>query len=96
MSMWDTIQAHREEILASAKRHGIKDVRVFGSVARGDERPESDVDFLVNRVENTRWYGFMHFQEEVESLLHCKADVVTEQALHRLIKNSILHEARLL
>ncbi len=93
MNVGDLIREKREEILALAEKHGARNVRIFGSAARGEAGPESDVDFLVDAGPNrTPWFpaGLIR---ELEELLGCKVDVVTENALHWYIKERVLEEA---
>lgn len=75
----ELVMEKRGEILALAEKYGLTDLRVFGSVARGDERPESDVDFLVRRKPHSDAYLVFGFKEEVTRLLGCKVDVLVEQ-----------------
>ena len=57
MSSLDLLQQRRQEILAIAAKHGAYDVRVFGSIIRGEERPDSDIDLLVKRgAKISRWF----------------------------------------
>jgi len=89
----ELVKARRKEILRLAAKHGAYNVRIFGSVARGEAGPESDVDFLVDvGPVHSAWFpaGFMI---DLEELLGCKVDVVTENALHWYIRDRILREA---
>jgi len=85
----------REEILQLAAKHGAFNVRVFGSVARGEATPDSDVDFLVDwDYEHISDWGGAGLFEELEALLGRKVDIATEQQLRpgmreRIIKESI-------
>jgi predicted nucleotidyltransferase len=93
MSVAELLKAKRQEILRVAAQHGAYDVRVFGSVARSEAGPDSDVDFLVEvRPEHSAWFpaGLI---VDLESLLGCNVDVVTEQALHWYIHDRVLGEA---
>jgi predicted nucleotidyltransferase len=85
---------HRDEILNSAYRHGARNVRVFGSVARGDCTANSDIDFLVEAGDSTSPWFPAGLVEELERLLRRHVDVVTEQSLHRLLRRRILKEAK--
>ena len=93
-----TIQAllreRRDEILSSAYRHGARNVRVFGSAARGDSRANSDIDLLVDTSDETSPWFPAGLVEELERLLGRHVDVVTEQGLHRLLRRRILKEAK--
>jgi len=77
------------------ERYAVKDIAVFGSVARDEAKPESDVDLLVE-FEPGRAGGYFKFfslQEELESILHQRVDLVTPDALKRQFKDRILAEA---
>ena len=86
--------AKRDEILKIADRHGAFNVRVFGSVARGEADLQSDVDVLIDydRTRRSPWF-LMGFIEELEALLGCKVDVVTEKGLKSRIRERVLREA---
>lgn len=93
MGIDEILGAKRQEILRIAARHGARNVRVFGSVARGEARPDSDVDFLVD-------VGPIHSRffpgglvADLEDLLGRKVDVVEVQGLYWLIKERVLQEA---
>jgi predicted nucleotidyltransferase len=91
------LQERREEILAIAAKHGAFNVRVFGSVARGEETENSDVDFLINYDINkiSSWFpvGLIH---DLEDLLGRKVDVVTETGLKERIRDRVLRDCILL
>ncbi len=89
----ERLREHREEILRLAAEHGVREIRVFGSVVRGEAGPESDVDLLV-RMESTRSaLDHVAFMQDVGDLLGCEVDVVSEDALHWFIRNRVLAEA---
>jgi predicted nucleotidyltransferase len=89
----EILKSKRGEILALATQRGIKNLRVFGSVARGQAGPDSDVDFLVD-VELGRTYLDMGaFLMDLQDLLGRKVDLVTERALYAPIKCQIFNEA---
>ena len=93
MSIDNRIRTKRREILRIAAEHGAQNVRVFGSAARGEARPDSDVDFLVAvQSEHSPWFpaGLI---VDLEALLGCAVDVVTEDALHWYIRDQVLNEA---
>lgn len=87
------IEDHREDILRVAARHGARNVRVFGSLARGDSRPDSDLDLLVDVGPDRTPFFPAGLLADLEDLLGRKVDVVTEDALHWYIRERILKEA---
>jgi predicted nucleotidyltransferase len=96
MTALEEIRSKREEILALGVKYGIKDIRVFGSVARGEERPDSDVDLLVN-IDKDNYkdgFDFFRFKDDTEVLLHRKVDLVSEKGLYHMLKDIVLSEAK--
>jgi uncharacterized protein len=92
----DTVQllrTKRDEIHKIAGKHGARNVRVFGSVARGDARPESDVDFLVDVGHTTSSWFPAGLILDLEELLGKRVEVVTEQGLDPLLRDRVLREA---
>jgi predicted nucleotidyltransferase len=94
MKLQKILQTKRNEIIEIATKHGAYNVRVFGSVARGEENPTSDIDFLVDYdlAKISPWFpgGLL---ADLEDLLGCQVDIVTEKGLHSLIRERILTEA---
>lgn len=88
------IQTRRQEILDTARRNGAVNVRVFGSVARGEEGPGSDIDFLVNLEPGRSLMDLARLLRELNILLDRPVDVVTEAGLRSRIKTQVLQEAR--
>ena len=88
------IQTRRKEILETARRNGAVNVRVFGSVARGEEGPESDIDFLVTLEPGRSLLDLARLLRELNLLLDRPVDVVTEAGLRPRIKPQVLREAR--
>jgi predicted nucleotidyltransferase len=88
------LQERREEILQIAAKHGAFNVRVFGSVARGEETENSDIDLLIDYdlKKTSPWFpgGLLM---DLQDLLGCKVDIVTEKGLSRFIKDRVLAEA---
>lgn len=82
----------RDRILALAERNGVSNVRVFGSVARGEASADSDIDFLVDGLENAPWGGG-RLLVDLETLLGRRVDLVSEGDLHRLIRDDVVNEA---
>ncbi len=87
------IQVKREEILEIAKKHGAYNVRVFGSVSRGEATKESDIDFLVSVGEDHSAWFPAGLVADLQDLLGTNVDVVTENGLHWYIRDIILNEA---
>jgi len=87
------IARNREEILSIARRHGVGSVKIFGSFARGEARPDSDIDFLIEVTgKPTPWFpgGLL---ADLEELLGRRVDVVTSNALHPELKEGVLRDA---
>jgi predicted nucleotidyltransferase len=93
MSLDELVVEKREEILRIAARHGAYNVRVFGSVARGEARPESDVDFLVDVSPTHSAFFPGGLVTDLEDLLGCRIDVVEPAGLHWYLRDKILNEA---
>ncbi len=93
MGIEELLQDKREEILRLAAWHGALNLRVFGSVARGEAKPESDVDFLVEVGPNRTPFFPGGLVADLEDLLGRKVDVVTEKGLHWYIRERVLKEA---
>lgn len=81
------------EVRRLGERHGVRNIRVFGSFARGEAEPHSDLDLLVEYVPGQSGFAFVEFCEEVEELLGRRVDVVTEKSLHPLIRDRVLAQA---
>ncbi len=88
------VKEKRGEILRIASRYGARDVRVFGSVTRGESERESDVDFLVELEAGRSLLDLGGLRMELEELLGFKVDVVTESGLYWLLRRRILKEAQ--
>lgn len=93
LGIQEIIGDKREAVLQLAEQHGASNVRVFGSVARGEARPDSDVDLLVDQdwTRLSRWGG-MGLVVALESLLERKVDVATEAELKPAIRETVLRE----
>jgi hypothetical protein len=90
----ETLRTERKaDILALAERHGARNLRVFGSVARGDNREDSDVDFLVDMDNGRSLFDLIRFKLDLEDLLEMPVEVVTTNSL-RYIRDRVLSEAR--
>ncbi len=87
------LQNHRDRIIELAARHGARNVRVFGSVARGEAGPDSDVDFLVERGPNPSPFFPGGLLMDLQYLLGRRVDIVTERAPNPSLRDRILREA---
>ena len=88
----ETLRSHRNAILQAAARYGVRNIRVFGSVARGDATAGSDIDLLVELESGRSLIDRIAFMQEMEQLLGQKVDVVNERALHHLIRDKVMRE----
>ncbi|MGB0562386.1 MAG: nucleotidyltransferase family protein [Spirulinaceae cyanobacterium] len=86
-------QQQRSAILTIAAKYNATNFRVFGSVARGEATPESDVDFLVEMPPGQSLLKRIALQQELEDLLGCSVDVVKPNLLHDHIRERVLREA---
>jgi predicted nucleotidyltransferase len=87
------LRARREEILATARRHGVRTLRVFGSVARGDADVESDIDFLVELEPGRSLLDQGALLMDLQERLGCPVDVMTEAGLRPSVRARVLQEA---
>jgi len=78
---------------ALGARYGVRDIRVFGSVARGEAGPGSDIDLLVDYVPGHGGFAFVEFCDAVERLFGRRVDVVTVRSLHPRIRDRILAQS---
>ena len=92
--MHPLIQTHRSHILALAENHGLRDVRLFGSMPRDDSDDASDVDLLVALAPGTTGLALGGMLMDVQDLLRCKVDVVTEAGLYPAFRQQVLQEAK--
>ena len=93
MTTLDIIHAKREEILRIGAKHGVRKMRVFGSVARHDESPESDVDFLVEAGPVTTPWFPAGLIVDLEDLLGRRVEVITDKALNPDLRERVIEEA---
>lgn len=88
------VEKNRRKILSIAREKGIRNVRVFGSMARNDANEKSDLDLLVELEEGQSGFALGGFLDAVSKLVHRKVDVVTEKSLHPTIHDKIMREVR--
>jgi len=93
LNLQNLIGQKRKDILSVASRHGATNVRVFGSVARGDANDQSDIDLLVEFNAETSLIDHIALIQDLEDLLGCKVDVVSERGLKDSIRARILRDA---
>ncbi len=93
MSLNELLQSKRDDILRIASHYGAYNVRIFGSVARGEADEQSDIDFLVNMEQGRSLLDLCGLLIDLEDLLGCKVDVVTEKGLRERIRERVLEEA---
>lgn len=93
MAIKQVLEEKRDDILNIAAKHGAYNVRVFGSVARGEDRPDSDVDLLVDvRTTTSSWFpaGLIL---DLEQILGRQVEIVTEKGLNPHLREQVLREA---
>jgi predicted nucleotidyltransferase len=90
----DELHARKEAIATLANRYGARRIRVFGSVARGEERPDSDIDFLVDFPRGYDLFSQrLPLTQALAELLHRKVELIPEHELNRHIREQVLKEA---
>lgn len=90
----DALKTHRDRILEIARAHGARNVRVFGSVARGTDREGSDVDLLVDVDQSVTLFTIAGLEQALRNLLGVRVDVRTPAEISRYIRARVLAEAR--
>lgn len=93
MKIRELLQQKRQEILQIAAQHGASNVRIFGSVAKGEEREDSDVDFLVDMNSDRSLLDRIGLIQDLEDLLGRKVDVATVKGLREYFRERILSQA---
>lgn len=87
------LMERREDILRVAANRGARNIRVFGSVARGEARPDSDLDLLVELEPGRNLLDLGGLLMELQDLLGCQVDIVTEKGLRDRLRERVLKEA---
>jgi len=87
------IKKNRNEILRISTRYGAKEIKIFGSALRGEAKGNSDVDLLVELEPGRSLLDIIAIKQDLEDLLGCKVDIVTEAALSPYIKDEVLNQA---
>jgi len=93
VSLDDLRHEKRAAVLDLARRHGARQIRVYGSVARGDATRESDLDLLVEWEPDRSLLDVVALKQDLEDLLGVKVDIGSEQGLHWFIREDVLREA---
>jgi len=93
MTLTEVLADKREDLLRIAERYGARDVRVFGSLARGEAGPESDVDLLVKLAPGVTLLKHAALVRELEALLGRRVDLVSERGLRPRVRASVLRDA---
>jgi len=93
MSVSELLKMRRGEILQIAAQHGASNLRIFGSAARGDSGPASDIDFLVDMEEGRSLLDLVGLWQDLEELLGRKVDVVEPEGLHWYLRDRVMKEA---
>ncbi len=85
---------HRDELKSLAMRHGLRDLAVFGSVARGDDTVDSDIDLLVTGSDDVTYFDLVEFGLAASALLGKDVDAVFRDGLRPRIDDDIRRDAR--
>ena len=93
MTIEEAVNIKREEIKRIAEQHGATNVRLFGSVARGEAQEDSDIDLLVDVTAQTSSWFPIGLILDLEKLLGRRVEVVTERALNIDLRENVLREA---
>lgn len=93
MTLNKTLDKNREKILRIAASYGARNLRVFGSVSRGEANLKSDIDILITLETGRSLLDIVALKQDLEDLLGCKVDVVTEDAVSPYIRDQILRDA---
>ncbi|PSR15807.1 nucleotidyltransferase [filamentous cyanobacterium CCP3] len=93
MHLDSQLQEKRDRILALVEQYGAYNIRVFGSVARGEADAQSDIDFLVDMESGRSLFDVGGLLMELQDLLGCPVDVVTEKGLQAKIRDRVLNAA---
>ncbi|MEC5398254.1 nucleotidyltransferase family protein [Uliginosibacterium sp. H1] len=90
----EALRLHRDEVMALARAHHVLSLRVFGSVARGEDREDSDLDLIADFEEGATLFNAFALQDVLEVLLTHRVEIATQDGLHPEIRERVLREAR--
>jgi predicted nucleotidyltransferase len=96
MSLLEEIRSKKVQLLQIANEYGVSNIRIFGSVVRGEERVNSDIDFLVHLSADRDYFDLGGFQYRSSALLNRHTDVVLDDTLNPRLAGYILQEAQTL
>ncbi|MGE0131141.1 MAG: nucleotidyltransferase family protein [Blastocatellales bacterium] len=96
MTLEQILRDFRQVILRIAKDHGAEQVSLFGSTVRGEAKPDSDIDLLVRLEPERSLLDLVAIKQDLEDLLGCEVDVVTEASLSPYIRDTVLKDAVIL
>ena len=88
--LFTVVQDHKDVIY---NRFNVQSLSIFGSVARGSSKPDSDVDILVSYKKTPGFFDFLKLKEYLENILERRVDLVTEKALKKQLRKQIMQEA---
>jgi len=94
VAIMNEILDKRDQIVGIAARYKISNVKLFGSVLKGEENAESDIDFLVDCGDDCSLFDLISLKYDLEDILGRKIDVVTSHSVHWTLRDKILQEAR--
>ena len=94
MTIRQRLQLFKPDVLAVARRHGASNLRIYGSIVKGQEHNGSDLDLLVDLSADQTLLGLIRLRQELEDLLGCPVDVTEAETLHPLIRTEILAQAQ--
>ncbi len=90
MKTLELLRQNREKIYEIAEKYGVSNIRVFGSVARGEDKKGSDVDLLISKNDNISFFEILDFKYGAEKLLKRKIDLVLEDGINKYLKKMII------
>ena len=93
MTTLQSLRARKPQIQQVANQYGVHNIRVFGSVARGEDTANSDIDLLVDMEETRSLLDLVGFQQSVQAILKQPTDILTENSISPYLRESILREA---
>jgi len=91
-SIGGLVKKKHAQILALAKKHGVLNIRLFGSVAKNEDKKSSDVDFLVEMTKGSTLFDIIALKQDMEDMLGVKVDIVTVASLSPYIREDVLKE----